>query len=152
MESELEWTLDKKRPSRYRFCYVVRHARIHLLNLASFLQLTSIRRKLSLPVKLSCVLKLWWLELLCCLGMLAAMGEIFFILARYQGQPSTNWPTIVSINTILAIFTLTIKSSMALVVQECRFSSMSLGLLLDTNKHSSHQSDEMALVPTDSSA
>ncbi|KAH8816694.1 hypothetical protein F5884DRAFT_873444 [Xylogone sp. PMI_703] len=56
------------------------------------------------------------LETISCILAIAALLAIVGTVYPYHGKPSYEWPIVISLNTLLAIYTMLLKSCMALVV------------------------------------
>lgn len=60
----------------------------------------------------------WWAEILCCLIIIAAMGAIIAIVYPHQNLPLPEWPYNISINSLLAVIVVAMKTAMLLVTAE----------------------------------
>ncbi|KAL7911357.1 hypothetical protein GGI35DRAFT_447230 [Trichoderma velutinum] len=58
----------------------------------------------------------WWPELLSCLFAIAVFLALILGLRPYQGKVLSSWPLVITINTFVAICTLLIKISLAMIV------------------------------------
>jgi hypothetical protein len=61
---------------------------------------------------------LWVLEVLSCLIASIALAAIIITLVVHQGRPLPQWPHLISINSLLAVFTVILKASLSLPVAE----------------------------------
>lgn len=63
----------------------------------------------------------WWQDIaLCCLGLVCLMALVI-VLRIFQGQTLPNWPLHLSINTLVSVFNLVLKISVAIVVSSCQY-------------------------------
>ncbi|OCL05885.1 hypothetical protein AOQ84DRAFT_379147, partial [Glonium stellatum] len=62
--------------------------------------------------------RLWIAELLSCFLAIAALVIIVIILATHQNKPMSQWPRLISINSLVSIFTSIMKAAMLLPVAE----------------------------------
>ena len=60
----------------------------------------------------------WMVEVLSCLLASTALAAIIITLVVHQGKPLPQWPHLISINSLLAIFTVILKASLLLPVAE----------------------------------
>lgn len=60
----------------------------------------------------------WWQELLACAGFVAALIALFATLWQYRDKPSPDWPDWLSLNSIIAIYLVLLKSCVLLVTAE----------------------------------
>ena len=60
----------------------------------------------------------WTTEFLSCIIALAALAAIVITLAVHQGKPLPKWPSTISINSLIAIFTSILKAAMLLPIAE----------------------------------
>lgn len=58
----------------------------------------------------------WWPELLSCIFAIGVFLGLILGLRPYQGKVLSSWPLMITINTFVAICTLLIKISLALIV------------------------------------
>ncbi|KAL7933972.1 hypothetical protein V8C35DRAFT_280290 [Trichoderma chlorosporum] len=58
----------------------------------------------------------WYLEIICCILAVAALFAIVGTIYPYRGKPGPEWPNIISLNTLLAIYTMILKACLALVI------------------------------------
>lgn len=58
----------------------------------------------------------WWPELLSCIFAIAVFLALILGLRPYQGKVLSSWPLVITINTFVAICTLLIKISLAMIV------------------------------------
>ncbi|KAL6695786.1 hypothetical protein J3F84DRAFT_372009 [Trichoderma pleuroticola] len=58
----------------------------------------------------------WWPELLSCIFAIAVFLGLILGLRPYQGKVLSSWPLVITINTFVAICTLLIKISLAMIV------------------------------------
>lgn len=57
---------------------------------------------------------------LCCLGLVCLMALVI-VLRIFQGQTLTDWPLHLNINTLVSVFNLVLKISVAIVVSSCQY-------------------------------
>lgn len=60
----------------------------------------------------------WWQEMLACVVSLAALLALFATLYVYKNRPSPDWPDWISLNTIVAIYIVLLKSGILLIAAE----------------------------------
>ncbi|OBR10854.1 Carboxylic ester hydrolase [Colletotrichum higginsianum IMI 349063] len=60
----------------------------------------------------------WWLETLSSLLALGCIIAIVVILSLHQGKPLPDWPALISVNSLTAIFTAVFKASLILPIAE----------------------------------
>jgi hypothetical protein len=63
-------------------------------------------------------LKLWWIEIIASVLVLLAIMAIVLTLAIHQNQPLPNWPFGISVNSLVSIFVVILKSGMLLILGE----------------------------------
>lgn len=63
-------------------------------------------------------LGIWWLETLACALSIVALLALFGTLYHYQNRPSPRWPRWMSLNTIVSIFVVALKTGVVLVLGE----------------------------------
>jgi Protein of unknown function (DUF3176) len=62
----------------------------------------------------------WWLwELLACIGSLLAILAIVVFLKCYDGRPQPQWPTYITISSIVSLFTALVKAPLLLSTAAC---------------------------------
>lgn len=61
---------------------------------------------------------IWWLEAGCCVLLVGGLMGIIATIARTDGKPLSQWPLHLSVNTLIAAFSVLIKASCALVLAE----------------------------------
>ncbi|KXH65228.1 hypothetical protein CNYM01_13633 [Colletotrichum nymphaeae SA-01] len=64
------------------------------------------------------VWKTWWMEILSSLLAIGCLIAIVIILAFHDGKPLPHWPDLISINTMVAVFTAIFKASLMMPVAE----------------------------------
>lgn len=64
------------------------------------------------------VFRIWWLELLCCMLFVGALVAVVATIRPFQGRPLPQWPYHLSINSLISIYIVILKSSMLLVAAE----------------------------------
>ena len=64
------------------------------------------------------VFKYWWLETGACFLILASIAAVVVTLSPHQGKPLPNWPYHSSVNTIIAVYVVVLKSTILLVTAE----------------------------------
>lgn len=62
--------------------------------------------------------RIWHLEALSSLLALACLVAMAVILAIYQRKPLPEWPDLISINTLIAVFTAVFRASLILPIAE----------------------------------
>ncbi|KAF6785203.1 hypothetical protein CSOJ01_15628 [Colletotrichum sojae] len=62
--------------------------------------------------------KTWWLEVMSSFLALSCLIAMITILAIHQGQPLPNWPKLISINSLISIFTAVFKASLIMPIAE----------------------------------
>ncbi|KAK1522759.1 hypothetical protein CPAR01_14302 [Colletotrichum paranaense] len=60
----------------------------------------------------------WWVEMFSSVLALECISAIVIILSVYRGQPLPNWPKLISINSLIAVFTAVFKAALILPVAE----------------------------------
>lgn len=60
----------------------------------------------------------WYQELLACIGFVTVLIALFVTIYQYQDKPSPDWPEWLSINSIIAIYLVLLKSCVLLVTAE----------------------------------
>ncbi|KAJ0165680.1 hypothetical protein CTA2_10388 [Colletotrichum tanaceti] len=60
----------------------------------------------------------WWVEMLSSLLALGCIIAIVIILSLHQGKPLPDWPALISVNSLTAIFTAVFKASLILPIAE----------------------------------
>ncbi|KAK1999210.1 hypothetical protein LX36DRAFT_490501 [Colletotrichum falcatum] len=60
----------------------------------------------------------WWLETISSLLALASVVAIIIILSLHQGKPLPSWPALISVNSLVPIFTAIFKASIVMPVAE----------------------------------
>lgn len=60
----------------------------------------------------------WWMEIFSSFLALGCIIAMVVILSIYQGQPLPRWPKLISINSLIAVFTAIFKASLILPVAE----------------------------------
>ncbi|WDK12759.1 hypothetical protein CGRA01v4_04040 [Colletotrichum graminicola] len=60
----------------------------------------------------------WWIEIFSSILALACIIAMVVVLYLHQGQPLPRWPKLISINSLIAIFTAIFKASLILPVAE----------------------------------
>ena len=60
----------------------------------------------------------WWLEALACIASLAALLATFATLYHYMDQPSPRWPRWISLNTVVSIYALVLRTAIVFVLNE----------------------------------
>lgn len=60
----------------------------------------------------------WIIETISCLLSCVAFAAIVLTLALHAGQPMPQWPNLISINSLVAIFTAIMKAALLLPVTE----------------------------------
>ncbi|KAI8966263.1 hypothetical protein F5Y11DRAFT_365841 [Daldinia sp. FL1419] len=63
--------------------------------------------------------KCWKWEALCCVLVLASPLVILATLYPYDGRPLPEWPLSLSVNTLLSIYSMVLKASLAFVAASC---------------------------------
>ena len=62
--------------------------------------------------------RFWWVEALCCLLSIGAMVAVAAILRTYNLHPLPDWPRQITINSLVSIFVILLKTPMLLVIAE----------------------------------
>lgn len=62
--------------------------------------------------------RIWWLEVLSSLLALSCLIAMVSILAIHQGEPLPNWPDLISVNSLISIFTAVFKASLIMPIAE----------------------------------
>ena len=62
--------------------------------------------------------KTWWKELAACLIIIGTLLTLVMLLLRYEDKPTPNWPSYVSINTLISVLVSVLKSAMILILAE----------------------------------
>lgn len=62
--------------------------------------------------------RFWLMEMLSCLIAIAAFAAIVITLVIHQDRPLPQWPHLITINTLIALFTSILKASMIMPVAE----------------------------------
>ncbi|KAF6816732.1 hypothetical protein CPLU01_13787 [Colletotrichum plurivorum] len=60
----------------------------------------------------------WWLEILSSLLALGSIIAIVIILSLHEGKPLPRWPALISVNSLVAVFTAIFKASVVMPVAE----------------------------------
>ncbi|KAK1672153.1 hypothetical protein BDP55DRAFT_771132 [Colletotrichum godetiae] len=60
----------------------------------------------------------WWVEMFSSVLALECISAIMIILSIYRGQPLPHWPKLISINSLIAVFTAVFKAALILPVAE----------------------------------
>lgn len=60
----------------------------------------------------------WWVEMFSSVLALECISAIVIILSVYRGQPLPNWPKLISISSLIAVFTAVFKAALILPVAE----------------------------------
>ena len=63
-------------------------------------------------------LRIWWLELLCCVLFVGALAAVIVTIYPYEGRPLPQWPYRLSINSLISVYTVILKAAMLLVAAE----------------------------------
>lgn len=63
-------------------------------------------------------LAVWWLEMLCCLLLIGALLAIVGTLWPFHGKPLPSWPYGLSINTLISVYIVIVKTGMAYVLAQ----------------------------------
>ncbi|KAE9365152.1 hypothetical protein N431DRAFT_563141 [Stipitochalara longipes BDJ] len=58
----------------------------------------------------------WWKAIIACIFMVCALMAIILILALHQDRPLPNWPLTITINSLVSIMVVILKSSMLAIV------------------------------------
>ncbi|KAF6810807.1 hypothetical protein CPLU01_15228 [Colletotrichum plurivorum] len=72
--------------------------------------------------------RIWHLEALSSLLALSCLVAMAVILAIYQCKPLPAWPDLISINTLIAVFTAVFRASLILPIAEVTFKNTPIGL------------------------
>ena len=86
----------------------------------------------------------WLLEILSCLVATAALSGIVITLLLHQGRPLPQWPSMISINSLVAIFSAIFKAAILLPVAEGKREPLLARPQPDVHRH---KPTKMALVP-----
>jgi len=77
--------------------------------------------ELAVPVSdgsnMTCI-RTWYLEILSIIVAVCSFASITTILAMYQGKPKPQWPHLVSINSLIAVFSGILKAALVMPVTE----------------------------------
>jgi Protein of unknown function (DUF3176) len=63
-------------------------------------------------------LRIWWLELLCCVLFIGALVAVVVTIYPYEGRPLPQWPYHLSINSLISVYIVIPKAAMLLVAAE----------------------------------
>lgn len=63
-------------------------------------------------------LRIWYLEVLSISLAFGSLASIIIILSIHQGRPLPQWPSFVSINSLVAIFSAILKAALVMPVAE----------------------------------
>lgn len=63
-------------------------------------------------------LRIWWLELLCCILFVGALAAVVVTIYPYEGRPLPQWPYRLSINSLISVYIVILKAAMLLVAAE----------------------------------
>jgi hypothetical protein len=64
------------------------------------------------------ILRVWWLEILCCFLVIGASLAIVATIYPYRDRPLPQWPYNLSINSLVSIYVVVLKAAMLLVLAE----------------------------------
>ena len=64
------------------------------------------------------IFKNWWLEIGACFLFLVSIGAVIATLHPHQGKPLPKWPYHLSVNTVISIYVVILKSTILLVATE----------------------------------
>lgn len=61
---------------------------------------------------------IWWMEIASLVCMVVALAAIIIVLAIFNGRPLPEWPLDVTVNTLVAVFLVVLKTCMAFPIGE----------------------------------
>jgi len=94
----------------------------------------------------------WTPEIVSCLFAIASLGGLVATLKTHEGRPLPGWPQLVTINSIVSIFSMMIRASVGLVLAEgMRRTNLNTGRRALTC-FCRHQSIQVAMVPPTAAA
>lgn len=64
------------------------------------------------------ILKGWWQELICCVLSIASLVALVFFLRAFDGEPLPNWPSGITINTVVAFLATISRTAFVIPVTE----------------------------------
>lgn len=64
------------------------------------------------------LLSTWWFELASCVSMLLALAAIIITLAVFDGHPSPSWPYSITVNSLVAVFLVVLKTCLLFPLNE----------------------------------
>jgi Protein of unknown function (DUF3176) len=64
------------------------------------------------------LLRIWWLEFLCCVLFVGALAAVVITIYPYEGRPLPQWPYRLTINSLISVYMVILKAAMLLVAAE----------------------------------
>ena len=66
------------------------------------------------------MIRIWWLEIVRCLLVAVMIAALVGTIFPYRGQPLSQWPYNLPINTIVAFYAEVMRAAMILVLGGCK--------------------------------
>lgn len=80
-------------------------------------------KSIASPAGFNGTLPNWWLEILCLGIVVLSLIAIALTLSTQQGRPLPHWPYKISVNSLVAVYTVVLKAAMLLIITEGTWSA-----------------------------